>query len=450
MARLCTLLIFAAFAAVCVSCAVARGTKVGESQETGGEPGGVTFTTEEKGEKPGKQTGVISIEVAEEEGQKPATEHTVYVPYKELEKVFEKSGRGIYLPYEEFLQLWKKAKEAEEFRALPPVPALITGATYECVVGEEIATVKCTFAIDVLEKGWVRLPVALSGIALQEVKLDGKDALLSARQNDYLLILKEKGTHKLEANFAVKLDKRPDQRVVSFGVPRTPVSRLSVTIPEPDLEVEIEPKLLATKTVTPNGEKTVVLAFVGSTDRISVVYKPKPKEALPLAGLFFSTVSTHILFGERLITANSMIDYEILQNLNQLKVKLPSDWRLLSVSGADIKDWQIEGEGSERILRVDLFTEAKNSYTLSLRLEKEIEKPEGTFDVPALSVVGAARESGYIALAAAEGLRIKPKDTENVSQVDDRNCQHPGAAEKLNSHSGIFAPPTNFLLSCLR
>jgi hypothetical protein len=421
MARLCVLLFLAVSVAMCASCAVAQEKKVAEAEKPGGEQAGVIFAGEAPEKPGGEHKGVISIEVVGEEEEKSEAEHTVYVPYKELEKVFEKSGRGVFLPYEEFLQLWQKAKELEEFRALPPVAAVITGASYECLIkqDEDIATVKSTFAIDVLEKGWVQLPLALSGIALQEVKLDGVSALLSARQNDYLLILKEKGTHTLEANFAVKLDKRPDQRILSFGVVRTPVSRFALTIAEPDLDVEIEPKLLATKTVTPDGQKTEVLAFVGSTDKISVIYRPKPKEAVVLAGLFFSTVSTHILFSERLITAQSRIDYEILQKLNRLEVKLPSGWNLLSVTGADIRDWQIEGEGADRVLRVDLFTEAKNSYSLSLRLEMGIEKAEGTFSAPALSVVGAARESGYIALAVSEGLRIKAKETENVSQVDE-------------------------------
>ena len=33
---------------------------------------------------------------------KVETEHTVYIPYKDLEKVFEKTGRGVFMPYEEF------------------------------------------------------------------------------------------------------------------------------------------------------------------------------------------------------------------------------------------------------------------------------------------------------------------------------------------------------------
>ncbi len=353
-----------------------------------------------------------------EAGRKAETEHTIYIPYKDLEKVFEKTGRGVFMPYEEFIKLWNKAKKAEEASTAPSVPVLVTAASYECIVDQKVAGIKSTYSIDVLKDGWMELPLAISGVALEQVRLDGGKALLKARKDDYLLILRGKGSHTLEAKLAAKVESKPDKRVVSFGVPRTPVSRFQITIPEPDVEVEIEPKLLATKKVTPDGQKTQVLAFVGSTDKITIIYKPKAKIAAPLAGLFFATVSTRVTFRERLIAAQARIDYEILQSLNQLKVKLPAGWRLLSVDGPDIKNWEIE-EKEGRTLRVDLFTEAKKSYALKLRAEKEIEKPEGAFDVPELEVVGAARETGFFGLGGEEGIRIEAKATKNVSQVDE-------------------------------
>ena len=61
-----------------------------------------------------------AILAAQEEPEVPETpetpaaqilrEKTIYVPYKELESVFEKAGRGVFLPYEEFLKLWHAAQ----------------------------------------------------------------------------------------------------------------------------------------------------------------------------------------------------------------------------------------------------------------------------------------------------------------------------------------------------
>ncbi len=45
------------------------------------------------------------------------TLHKVYVPYRDLSKVFEKEGEGVFLPYEEFLDLWRRAHGPESRRA---------------------------------------------------------------------------------------------------------------------------------------------------------------------------------------------------------------------------------------------------------------------------------------------------------------------------------------------
>jgi len=370
--------------------------------------------------------------IAQEEQQekkKTETEHTIYIPYKDLEKVFEKTGRGVFMPYEEFIKLWEKARQTEKLNTDPSVSALVTGASYECNINETIASVGASLSVEVLKEGWVELPLGISGIALEDVKLDGGKALLKAREDDYLLILKSRGAHELKARFATKVESAPDKRIISFGVPRTPVSRLQITIPEPDVEVEIEPKLLATKTVTPEGDKTTVLAFVGNTDKIKITYKPREKVAAPLEGLFFSTVSTDVNFQERLISVGAKIDYEILEKLNQLKVKLPGGWRLLSVEGPDIKDWRLE-ENEQRIIVVDLFAEAKKSYTLHLQIEKEIEKTESVFEMPAIEVIGATRESGFFILRADEGIRIEEAETQNVNRVDEADFELKGGEEQ--------------------
>ncbi|MFH1423245.1 MAG: hypothetical protein ABIH42_11115, partial [Planctomycetota bacterium] len=110
---------------------------------------------------------VAFAQESNEVNEQRETEHTVYIPYRDIDKVFEQSGRGVFLPYEQFIKLWRQAKEAEKERATSPVSVLITSASYECVVGEEIATVSSVFSIDVLGKGWVELPISLTNVALQ-------------------------------------------------------------------------------------------------------------------------------------------------------------------------------------------------------------------------------------------------------------------------------------------
>jgi len=218
-------------------------------------------------------------EAPEVKAAAPQLEHVIYVPYKELSRVFEKEGRGVFIPYEQFRKIWEKALPEKVRKPLPPVPGVVTKAAYNLQVEGEVARGKGILTIAVLTEEWISLPLNLNRLALQEAKLDGGRALLVATERSYTLVLRGKGEHTLEIAFAVPIDKSGESGKFEFGCPAAPVSELSVTIPETDIEVEVQPKLVAS--VKPGEKETTVLAFVGNTGTVSVSWKPKPREALP-------------------------------------------------------------------------------------------------------------------------------------------------------------------------
>jgi len=69
----------------------------------------------------------------------PWREQTIYIPYKQLQKVFEEQGRGVFLPYEKFQELWKKAQasEPQPVDNRPPVGAIVTEIASEATVERE-------------------------------------------------------------------------------------------------------------------------------------------------------------------------------------------------------------------------------------------------------------------------------------------------------------------------
>ncbi len=361
------------------------------------------------------QDGETPKEPPKTEAAAPALEHVIYVPYKELSKVFEKEGRGVFIPYEQFRKIWEKAMLEKIKKPLPPVPAVVTKATYKLRVENEVARGKGTLTIEVLTEDWVSLPLNLKRLALQEAKLDGGRALLLATEKSYTLVLRGKGEHSLEIAFAVPLKKSGGGGTFEFGCPAAPVSELSVEIPETDIEVEVHPKLVAT--VKSDKGKTTVLAFVGNTGTVAVSWKPKPREALPLAGVFFAKVLNRVHGSERVLSLTSEIDYEILQELNRLRVKLPSGLRLLGVEGGQIRVWNVEEQDGENVLTVDLLSQARKKYKLKLTFDREIGAQEDVFELPAVVVLGATRETGFISLSLGAELYGKLLESKGVSQV---------------------------------
>jgi hypothetical protein len=64
---------------------------------------------------------------------KPPELHKIYVPFKDLQKVFEKEGQGVFVPFSEFRALWEKAYRMPDDPSRAPVPAAVRSAVYQGV-----------------------------------------------------------------------------------------------------------------------------------------------------------------------------------------------------------------------------------------------------------------------------------------------------------------------------
>src|SRR5262245_39374079 len=85
--------------------------------------------------------------------------HKVYVPFKDLQKVFEKEGQGVFLPYAEFRALWDKAYRMPDDPARPPVAFAVRSAEYAGLATGESIRFTAKLEVEVLAQGWQRIPL---------------------------------------------------------------------------------------------------------------------------------------------------------------------------------------------------------------------------------------------------------------------------------------------------
>ncbi|MHC4660161.1 MAG: hypothetical protein ACYS8W_00605 [Planctomycetota bacterium] len=349
------------------------------------------------------------------EKEKPGI-RTVYVPYRELEKVIAKEGPGVFLPYPEFEKLWKEAHpETPRVVEKPPVDALIAAASYVGTVDNEMARITATFDLEILKEGWVELPVALQLMAITGAKLDGKDAILNAEKTGYRLLLQrgKSETHQLVVDFVVKVDTRPGEMSLRFGCPRVPVSRLELILPETRLDVAIDPTLAATK-IEQQGNSTIVRAFIGSADQIAVVWRPEGKRIGAEKSVLFAATDVRCEIREHLLRVDATINYTIaLAERDTFRLKLPEGYKLLAVDGKDLEDWT----ENERDLTVKTFTPQKKAYQLKVRLERS-RKAADEVALPAIVCNDARRDQGHIAVFVEGELKVRLDSIENASQLD--------------------------------
>ena len=154
-------------------------------------------------------------------------EQTIYIPYEKLQKTFEKEGRGVFLPYEKFQQLWKAARQQTEGTEPPkrPVDALINAIESDATIGDQVVNVNATLQLEILGKGWVKIPLRLRESAIRTATLNGQPArVVFDARTGYQLLYEKEGDEsaqlELKLEYTRAFTKTPGQSSVTFEAPR--------------------------------------------------------------------------------------------------------------------------------------------------------------------------------------------------------------------------------------
>ncbi|MHC5040589.1 MAG: hypothetical protein ACYTHM_25030, partial [Planctomycetota bacterium] len=281
--------------------------------------------------------GIAPLAFGEEGGEKEAPvvrpdENTIYIPYKDLEKVFEKSGRGVFLPYEKFLELWRKSRPPVlEGKEEPPLPAAITSAAYVGTVKEKTASFKASFEVEVFKKGWTEVPFPFGNLAISEVKPVEKGTVLApGRKGSYALIVKAPGTYHLDVDFRVKVDEAKGVKTFRFNTPAASLARFTVILPGKNLKIDLKPNLAASK--TPEGaDATKVFAFLGPSRQVELTWRPEAERLGERKPLLHPNVLTHVRVEENVMEVSTKVTYKILQApADRFRIAIPRDFLLIS------------------------------------------------------------------------------------------------------------------------
>ncbi len=388
-------------------------------------------------------------------------EQTIYVPYENLRKTFEKDGRGVYLPYEQFRELWdevqKGRKKPKPQPVASPVPYMITETTNEATVSGEIVKVESKIRIELLRKGWTEIPLRLSDVAITQAEIGGEPAKLLGKTGEGYRILLEGKSDSTEStepknddaenfsqsvelvlHFAKAIVKTPGRNSVSFEVPQAPISRWKVRVPESDVKIEFEPFIAVAEEKTEqasredapeNGEETVLLAFAGGAPMVHVAWTPKMEGATGLEALTSVQLEEKVFLEEGVVRTEAKLEYAISRSqIQKLAIEVPGDHKVVELFEPNIRKWTVEQLEGKQLLNVELFEPAKTSQTVNLKLERLLEAPDDSVEsaarvteveIPRIHAVGVSRQQGVLVVQAAEGLSTDPLKTSGLIQMDE-------------------------------
>ncbi|MEZ6059170.1 MAG: hypothetical protein R3C19_02295 [Planctomycetaceae bacterium] len=355
----------------------------------------------------------------------------IFVPFRELQKVFDNQDASAVIPYAQYVELLQNYLDRQGGR-LPAPDAIITKSEFTGVVEKDVVRIQAQFRISVLrEQGWARVPLAFGDAAVGKVTAGDNNAILQGiGTGRYSLLLKGQGEHTVTIELLSTVRTSPEARSFRLSTPPVGISELSLTIPEPDQTVTINPVQVLLPTDGGNDQQTVVKASLGATEQIDVQWNPRAgtKPVMDLLTSVTNVSSVRIEPG--LIQTTTSLDYEILRGeLREVTILVPPDARIIDVVSGNgrIRSWNTEAVGTtHQQIRVELLTPATGRFQIDVQTERV---PDGdTFqlvgkspDSGVLAGVHAdsvVRESGRIAVSIDPSLTMLVQEQSGMKRID--------------------------------
>lgn len=393
----------------------------------------VVAQEQEKAEKPEAP--------AVDETDQSEWERLIYVPYKNLKQVFEKETATVFMPYAEFLKLWGNRGAGGNKTGQPPVGAVISRADYVGTVVKDLAHVKATFTVRVLGKPWAEIPLSFGDAAVGKMTASHESILLRGTgEGTYSLLLPESGEHTVTLELVSRIRTSPDGRSFSLQCPPVGITNFELTVPAADQTVEITPHLVSTPIKT-EGNTTRVEAGLGATKQISARWFPRVSTA-PEMDLLASVENTiDIRVADGLIHSHASLVYKILRGrLDQVRIVVPSDHRILDVAAPSLKGWQAAKDQAGQIITVELLPGKARTITVDVHTERPV--PDATFSlagvdpngkVHGIHTMGAVRESGVIAVGHTSDITLPIEKQTGLVRIESTEIP-----EALRRRNGKF------------
>ena len=368
------------------------------------------------------------------ENETTAWERLIYVPYKNLKKVFNRQGASVLIPYAEYLKLWAGIQGGPlQPDGGPPVPAVITKAHYSGRIDENFARIDATFSIRVLGKPWVELPIRFGTAAVGRIRSD--DVLLRGTgKGTYSLLLPKRGEHEVTLELVARVGTSPEGRSFEFECPAVGITTLDLTIPEANQSVELTPRLVSLPIEADDGQ-TRITATLGATPKIGARWHPSAGSRPKMELLAAVTNQLQVSVEEGIVHADAFLTHEVVRGeMRQLQIAVPRGHRILDVSSRDAKlqGWNAVTEENRQVVTVDLLGSVTGKLTVEIHTEGALTDEaiglagiDERGEVHGIHAVGAVRESGRLIVAHADEMELAIEKQQGLRRVDAADVPQP-------------------------
>ena len=324
---------------------------------------------------------------------------------------------SVVLKRSEFKKLVDQMKPYIGPGAKPPFDFLITKAVYRGRMGQKNTDFSGTFTVHVLkQKTYLKIPFLPQNIALEDIKVDGKSALVVSENGYHNVVLSKEGEYSVTADFSMKsaLDRGPHK--LDLPIQQTPITLLELEMPLTDINVEI-PQAQQVVTDTRN-KNTYISAIISRGNYISVQWRKKLAVTEKIPPKLYCDVYHLISINDDALRINSDVSYNILHSeVDAVKIAIPDNMNVLTVTGQGVGEWQELTQDGQRIILIPFAYGKKGSATVYVNAEVFLTESGLANIYTGFRTIGTVRETGFIGIELNTSAEVLVPENEGLEKV---------------------------------
>jgi hypothetical protein len=323
----------------------------------------------------------------------------------------------VILTQEEFKKLVDQMKPPEDPDKIPPFDYLITKSAYSGKMTISNTAFTGTFQVHVLKKdAYIKIPLLPQTIALEDIKINGKQTLIVSENGFHHIILSKPGEYEVTTLFSVKssLEKGPHR--IDFNIRQTPITLLKFEIPLKDIDIEIpQAQHVITKAT---GNSTTISAIINSGRSISIRWRKKVAVTEKIPSKIYSETYHLISIEDDALKISSDINYKILHSeIDGVRFIVPDDINILTVTGEGIGEWQETMRNNQRLILIPFTYGKKGTVIIHITSEKSISDKGVQTSFSGIRILDTVRETGFIGVELNTSAEVKVVENTGLERV---------------------------------
>ncbi len=324
---------------------------------------------------------------------------------------------NVILSRVEFKKLIDKMKPPIDLESTPPFDYLITKAIYSGIMKANNTDFTGTFHVHVLKKGvYLKVPILSQNIALKNVQINGKDALIVSESGYHNIVLSKTGVFTISAIFSIKSSLEKGPQKIDLPIRQTPITLLTLEMPLKNIDVEVpQAQQMQTNLI---GNKTMVSAIVSPGRSLSVRWRKKVAVTEKIPPKLYSEVNHLISIEDDALKIHSEIHYNILHSeVDGVRILVPEDVNVLSISGEGVGEWQEQIRDDNRLIHIPFTYGKKGAVIVYVSSEKTISDDGNVTSFAGMRVLDTVRETGFIGVELRTSAEVRVTESVGLEKV---------------------------------